>query len=243
MGQVTSRDTPDLVVVAMARLLRDGEVVFHGVNSILPMVAVALARRLHAPRLQAINIAGGVNARPRFLPRSTTDPELAHGSAAILSNEDFYDLCMRGGVDTIFLGAAQIDGLGRTNVSTIGPRDRPKVRLPGGGGAAVIMPTAGRTILFRSEHSRRSFVERLDFVTAAGNVDRVVGPLCVFRREGGELMVESVHPSATVAEVVERTGFPLRLAADPPITPSPTVEELSALAAVDPEDVRRLEFR
>jgi glutaconate CoA-transferase subunit B len=183
------------------------------------------------------------HSRMPLVVGSTTDPELARGSAAVLSNEDFYDLCMRGGVDTIFLGAAQIDGLGRTNVSTIGPRDRPKVRLPGGGGAAVIMPTAGRTILFRSEHSRRSFVERLDFVTAAGNVDRVVGPLCVFRREGGELMVESVHPSATVAEVVERTGFPLRLAADPPITPSPTVEELSALAAVDPEDVRRLEFR
>jgi glutaconate CoA-transferase, subunit B len=232
----------ELMVVAMARLLRDGEVVFHGVNSILPMVAVALARRLHAPRLQAINIAGGINPSPRFLPRSTTDPELARGSAAVLSNEDFYDLCMRGGVDTAFLGAAQVDGHGRTNVSTVGPPDRPAVRLPGGGGAAVIMPTAGRTIVWRTEHSRRSFVERLEFVTAAGNVDRVVTPLCVLQLRDARLRVESVHPTSSPEEVVERTGFSLDLPSDCPRTPPPTPEELAALADVDPENVRALDF-
>ncbi len=109
MGSNPAWTPLDLIVVSMARLLRDGEVVFHGVNSILPMVAVALARRLPAPRLQALNIAGGVNPSPRFLPRSTTDPELARGSAAIISNEDFYDLCARGQVDLAFLGAVQVD--------------------------------------------------------------------------------------------------------------------------------------
>ena len=235
-------ETVDLVVIAMARLLRDGEVVFHGVNSILPMVAVALARRRHAPRLQAINIAGGVNPSPRYLPRSTTDAELAYGSPAVLSNEDFYDLCMRGGVDTVFLGAAQVDGAGRTNLSTIGPADHPRVRLPGGGGAAVIMPTAGRVILSRTEHSRRSFVDKLDRVTAAGNVDRVVTPLCVFRRVGGRLVVESVHPTTSAKEVVARTGFALDPGIDPPTTPPPTPEELRLLAEVDPERVRALEM-
>src|SRR5215207_8595793 len=209
---------PELVVVAMARLLGDREVVFHGVNSILPMVAVALARRVHAPRLRLITIAGGIDPSPRVLPRSTTDPELARGSAAVLSNEDFYDLCMRGGIDTVFLGAAQIDGEGQTNVSLLGPRERPNVRLPGGGGAAVIMPTAGRVILSRSEHSRRSFVERLDFVTAAGNVDRVVTPLCVFQRLDGRLQIESVHPTTSVQEVMARTGFDLA-GGDVPLTP------------------------
>ena len=233
----------DLIVVSMARLLRDGEVVFHGVNSILPMVAVALARRLHAPRLQALNIAGGVNPSPRFLPRSTTDPELAHGSAALLSNEDFYDLCMRGGVDTIFLGAVQVDGAGRTNLSRIGDRDPPKVRLPGGGGAPVLMPTAGRVIVSRTEHSRRSFVAKLDFVTAAGNVDRVVTPLCVFRRVDGRLWVESVHATSSPEEVVERTGFELAILGGCPVTPPPTADELCVLAEIDPDNVRRLEAR
>jgi glutaconate CoA-transferase subunit B len=233
----------DLMVICMARLLRDGELVFHGVNSILPMVAVALARRHHAPRLRAINIAGGLNPMPRSLPRSTTDAELTYGSPALLSNEEIYDLCMRGGLDTVFLGAAQVDGAGQTNVSRIGPAERPKVKLPGGGGAAVMMPTAGRVILSRAEHSRRSFVERLDAVTGAGNVDRVVTSRCIFRRVDGRLQVESVHPTSSPDELIEQTGFALDTRAPWPQTPPPTPAELAALQAVDPERVRDLERR
>ena len=233
----------DLIVIAMARLLRDGELVFHGVNSILPMVAVALARKHHAPGLRAINIAGGLNPLPRYLPRSTTDAELTYGSPAVLSNEEIYDLCMRGGLDTVFLGAAQVDGAGRTNVSRIGPADRPKVKLPGGGGAAAMMPTAGRVIISRAEHSRRSFVERLDAITGAGNVDRVVTSRCVFRRVNGRLQVESVHPTSSPEEVVEQTGFALDQREPWPQTEPPTEAELEALAAVDPDRVRDLERR
>ena len=233
----------DLMVIAMARLLRDGELVFHGVNSILPMVAVALARRHHAPRLRAINIAGGLNPLPRRLPRSTTDAELTYGSPALLSNEEIYDLCMRGGLDTVFLGAAQVDGAGRTNVSRIGTGERPKVKLPGGGGAAAMMPTAGRVIVSRAEHSRRSFVERLDVVTGAGNVDRVVTSRSVFRRVAGRLQVESVHPTSSPEEVIEQTGFALDQSSPWPQTEPPTGAEMEALAAVDPERVRDLERR
>src|SRR5581483_7755451 len=174
---VAAYGVAELMVVAMARLLHDGEVVFQGVNSVLPMVAVNLARRLHAPGLTYVTISGGIDPAPRFMPQSSTDPELARGSASLFNNEDFYDLCARGGIDTAFLGAVQIDAEGRTNVSVIGDHTRPKVRLPGGGGAAMIMPTARRVILWRTQHNRRVFVERLDFVTAAGNVDRVVTPL------------------------------------------------------------------
>ncbi|HZR99003.1 MAG TPA: CoA-transferase [Chloroflexota bacterium] len=233
----------ELMAVAMARLLRDGEVVFQGVNSPLPMVAIALARRLHAPHLTYVNIAGGVDPTPRYLPDSTTDAELAHGSASLFNNEDFYDLCARGGIDTAFLGAVQIDAQGRTNVSAIGDHAHPKVRLPGGGGAAMIMPTARRVILWRAQHSPRVFVERLDFVTAAGNVDRVVTPLCVFQRRAGRLQVEAVFPTSSAAEIVARTGFPLDAARPWPALAPPTPDELAALAAVDPRGVRHQEFR
>jgi glutaconate CoA-transferase subunit B len=232
----------DLMAVAMARLLRDGEVVFQGVNSVLPLVAIALARRTQAPNLIYLNIAGGYDPAPRRLTESSTDPELAYGSAALIGNEDFYDLCARGGIDTVFLGAVQIDPQGRTNVSVIGPQAQPKVRLPGGGGAAVIMPTAGRVILWRSAHSRRVFVEHLDFVTAAGNVDRVVTPLCVFQRRDGRLAVEALMPGANAEQVVAQTGFALAEAARWPTLPAPTEPELAALAAVDPNGLRRAEF-
>jgi glutaconate CoA-transferase subunit B len=230
------------MAVAMARLLRNDEVVFQGVNSILPMVAIALARRLHAPRLIYLNIAGGYDPRPRFAPASTTDPELARGSAALISNEDFYDLCARGGVDTIFLGAVQIDSHGRTNVSVIGDHDRPKVRLPGGGGAAVLMPTARRVILWRTQHTPRVFVPKLDFVTAAGNVDRVVTPLCVFQRRAGLLRVEHLMPGVLATTVREQTGFELGPDEPWPELEPPTEAELAALADVDSRDVRQLEF-
>ena len=97
---------------------------------------------------------------PSKVPISSSDPVLAEGSRAIFANEDFYDLCTRGQMDLCFLGAAQIDGLGRTNVSCIGDWHTPKVRLPGGGGGAVMLPTARRAVTWRTEHTRRALVER-----------------------------------------------------------------------------------
>ncbi len=234
----------DQMAVSMARLLRDGERVFHGVASPLPMVAILLARKLHAPNLVYLNIAGGVNPSPEKVPSSTLDPVLARGSPAIFSLIEIFDLSARGELDTVFLGGVQIDRYGRINLSAIGEDYwRPKVRLPGGAGSAALMPTAKRTILWRTKHTPRTFVEKLDFVTAAGRVDRIVTPLCVFVLREGELHVESIHPYVKPKEVVENTGFPVRVDASTPITPPPTDEELKALSALDPDNIRLLEFK
>jgi len=234
----------DQMAVSMARLLRDGERVFHGVASPLPMVAILLARKLHAPNLVYLNIAGGVNPLPEKVPSSTLDPVLAQGSPAIFSLIEIFDLSARGELDTVFLGGVQIDRYGRINLSAIGGDYwRPKVRLPGGAGSAALMPTAKRTILWRTKHTPRTFVEKLDFVTAAGRVDRIVTPLCVFALRDGELQVESIHPYVRPEEVVENTGFPVRVDANTPITPPPTDEELKALYALDPDNIRLTEFR
>ena len=234
---------PELMAVAMARLLRDGELVFNGVGSILPMLAIEVARRLHAPNLIYLNIGGGVDARPGTLPSSSADPALLGGTAAIVDQPEFYQLVMRGGVDVMFMGAVQIDPAGRTNSSAIGDIDRPAVRLPGGGGAAVILPTARRVILWRARHDRRTFVEKLDFVTAAGNVDRVVTPLCVLRRAEGLLALESLHPGATAEAVRANTGFPLAVPPDCPVTPPPTPEEIAVIREFDPHKHRFLDFQ
>lgn len=234
---------PEIMAVAMARLLRDGELVFNGVGSILPMLAIELARRLHAPNLIYLNIGGGIDAWPRTLPFSSTDPALLAGTAGIVDQVEFYQLVMRGGVDTMFMGAVQIDPAGRTNSSVIGDLSRPTVRLPGGGGAAVVLPTARRVILWRAKHDRRTFVEKLDFVTAAGNVDRVVTPLCVMGRVEGRLAVESLHPGVTAQVVQENTGFPLAIAPACPETPPPTAEELSVISEFDPKNYRLLDFQ
>jgi glutaconate CoA-transferase, subunit B len=231
------------MAVALARLLRDGESVFFGVASPLPMVAALLARRLHAPSLTILTIPGGVDPSPSTLPLSTVDPRLLVGAPALITLADIFDLSARGRLDTAFLGGVQIDQAGRINLSAIGDPRRPKVRLPGGAGSAALMPTARRTILWRTRHDARTFVPELPFVTAAGNVDRVVTPLCVLRRIDGQLDVESVHPFSSVDEVSAATGFPVNVSTATPITPAPNADELAVLGEIDPDGIVASEFQ
>ncbi|MBU0927332.1 MAG: CoA-transferase [Spirochaetes bacterium] len=231
----------DIMALCLARLLRTGETVFHGVASPLPLVAILAAKRLSPPGPVYLNITGGVDASPRRLPKSTDDPELLAGSASLFGLADIFDLAARGGLDTAFIGAAQIDGSCRLNSSVIGPFDRPKVRLPGGAGSAVLVPNAKRTLVWRTKHDPRSFPARVDFVTSMGGIDRVVTPLCVFRNAGGRLVLESIHPGVGFDEVAAATGFPLA-AISAPATPAPSAAEMAALAAVDPGRLRDIEF-
>jgi len=232
----------DIMAVSMARLLKDGEVVFHGVASPLPMVAILLAKKLHAPNLVYINVTGGVDPEPEHLPHSTVHPELFKGSAVFLTLIELFDLAARGGLDVAFLSGVQIDRQGRTNMTAIGSVQKPKVRLPGSAGSASIMPVVGRTLLWRTRHDRRTFVERCDFITAAGRVDRVITPLCIFRKVQGFLQVESLHPTSSQEEVIAQTGFEVQFLPDAHRTPEPTPEELKWLAEIDPHRVREIEF-
>jgi glutaconate CoA-transferase, subunit B len=241
---IAESTTPDVMMaVVMSRLLRDGETVFHGVASPLPMVAILLARATHAPNLVYLNITGSVDPTPERLPRSTVDPELLRGTRSLITLADAFDLSARGELDTVFLSGVQIDARGRINMSAIGEYAHPKVRLPGGAGSAFLMSTANRIVLWRTRHDRRTFVEELPFVTGAGNVDRVVTPLCVFQRDpaSGRLRVESIHPSSTPEEVATQTEFQFELSGVP-MTPPPTEKELTTLKAIDPAGIRRTEF-
>jgi len=222
------------IVTNLARFIRPHEVTFSGVNSTLPMLACLQAKRAYDFEFVYINVAGGVQPTPSKIPLSSSDPVLSEGSTAIFANEDFYDLCTRGRMDLCFLGAAQVDGLGRTNVSTIGDWHNPKVRLPGGGGGAVMLPTARRAVTWRTEHSKRTLVETLDFVTAAGGMHGVVTPLAVFVKREGRLVLQSWHPERSLDEVVARTGFAVDARGAEP-TPPPTPREIDALRSLDPQ--------
>lgn len=220
------------IVVNLARFIRPGEVTFSGVNSTPPMLACLLAKRAYDFEFVYINVAGGVQPTPLKIPISSSDPVLSQGSTSIFANEDFYDLCTRGGMDLCFLGAAQIDGLGRTNVSAIGDWHNPRVRLPGGGGGAVMLPTARRAVTWRTEHSRRTLVDKLDFITAAGGMHGVATPIAVFVKRDGRLALQSWHPESSLEEVRSRTGFEFD-ATGAQATPPPTSREIEALRLLD----------
>ena len=207
------------------------------------MIAVLLAKATHAPNAVHLNIPGGVDPhKPRLQSFTSAGDDLWTPASAEFPLQEVFDLSMRGGLDVAFLSGVQFDNRGGVNASVIGDYNQPKVRLPGGAGSAVLIPTAKRAIIWRTKHDPRTFTDRLDFTTARGHVSDIVTPLCVFTLYGGELILKSVHPTSSMEEVAANTGFPIRYLTLS-TTPPPTEEELRKLDEIDPQDFRSLEFR
>lgn len=232
----------DLMVIEIARLLEDGETVFHGVSSQLPMVSILLAKKMHAKNLQYINIPGGVNPKPVILnPLTSAGNDQYFRSESVFSLQDVFDLSMRGKLDVAFLSGVQFDVEGNVNASVIGDYHKPKVRLPGGAGSAVLIPTVKKAIIWRSKHDQRTFVKNVDFVTTKGNIYRIVTPLAIFRYEDERLKLDCISPYTTIEEVVNATGFMVETQGVTVARP-PSREELRLLQEVDPKGLRYKEF-
>jgi len=232
----------DIMVVAIAKLLNNHETVFHGVSSQLPMVAVMLAKNTHAKTLTYLNIPGGVNPTPQKLSAySSAGSELYEKSEGAFPLQEVFDLSMRGKLDVAFLSGVQFDKEGNVNASVIGDYNKPKVRLPGGAGSAVLIPTVKRAIIWRTKHDRRTFVKKVDFVTTKGNIDRIITPIAMFKRINGILELEAVSPLSSIEEVIENTGFEINTR-NVKILDMPSKEELIMIKKIDPTGVRYLEF-
>jgi len=194
-----------------SRELRDGEVVFVGIG--LPNLACNLALRTHAPSLVLIYESGAVGAVPERLPVSIGDPALVTGSLMVCGMADVFQLFLQNGrIEVGFLGGAQVDRYGNINTTVIGSYAKPKVRLPGSGGAAEIAIHAHR-ILIVSKISPRTFPERVDFVTSPGQrVAKVITDKGVFERDAatGELVLTALYPGVSVDDVRAGVGWELR---------------------------------
>ena len=223
----------ELMAVEAARRLRDGTVCFVGIG--LPSLACNLARATHAPGTVLVYESGTVGAKPSELPLSIGDGELAETADLVVSVPEMFAYWLQGGrIDVGFLGAAQIDRHGNLNSTVVGDYERPKVRLPGGGGAPEIA-TQAREVFVMLRHSPRAFVERLDFRTSSGErVSVVVTDLGVLEPRGDEreLTLTHIHPGVEVADVRAATGWPLRVADDLGQTEPPSERELSALRSL-----------
>ncbi|NPV91183.1 MAG: CoA-transferase [Firmicutes bacterium] len=232
----------EMMVIALAREIKPGNTMFHGLASPVPMVACNLAKALHAPDSVYINIAGAVDPQPKELTKSTLDMNLALGSVAVFGLDELFDLSGAGRLDVVFLSGVQISQNGEINMSYIGGTfEQPKVRLPGGAGSASLTPTAKRALLWKTKHDKSGLVEKVAFCTARGNVDKVFTPLCTFKMVDGKLQVESVHPYSSLEEVKANTGWVIDQD-EVPFTPPPTEEELEVLNRVDPKGIRYAEF-
>jgi glutaconate CoA-transferase, subunit B len=217
----------EMMTVAAARELRDGEVCFVGIG--LPSTAANLARGRHAPAVVLIYESGTIGSKPTRLPLSIGDGDLAETAESVVSVPEIFNYWLQGGrIDVGFLGAAQIDRHGNLNSTVIGSYEEPKVRLPGAGGAPEIAAHTRRVITIIRQ-SPRSFVAELDFRTSLGAQDQVVITDLGVLRMRDELVLEALHPGVTLEQAREATGWELQVADDLRTTHPPTPDELAAL--------------
>ncbi|MGH2349248.1 MAG: CoA-transferase subunit beta [bacterium] len=234
-----------MMIVAAARALKNDDVCFVGIGA--PSAACNLARLTHAPGIVLIYESGTIGTKPTVLPLSIGDPELCETALTTVSVPEMFAYWLQGGRITVgFLGAAQLDRFGNINTTVIGDYAHPKVRLPGGGGAPEIAGSC-REVFVIVAQTTRSFVPQVDFVTSLGHGEGqdhrsrlgigtsgptlIVTDLCLLRPHPvtKELMVTSIHPGVTREMIAERTGWPIRFAADVAETPPPDAQELAVL--------------
>jgi glutaconate CoA-transferase subunit B len=203
----------ETMIAALARQVQDNDWAACGTLSPLPAAALWLAKLTHAPRAEVF-VAG--NADWPF-----------EGEW-----REFFDLAQAGRLSVFFLSGAQIDGHGNINLMAIGTYKKPRVRLPGGAGSAILAYVVKRLVLFKTEHAARGLVPQVDILTAPGytpelspwqrpgRVTRLITPKCVFDLSPPAApRLASLHPGVTLAEVQAHTGFRFEASLGVPATP------------------------
>jgi glutaconate CoA-transferase subunit B len=242
---VSAATTDEVQTVVAARRLAHTKTVFIGVGR--PSTAAILARMVHNPSLVLIYESGTIGAKPFHIPLSIGDGELSETADAVVSVPEMFNYWIGAGrVDLAFLGAAQIDRFANLNSTVIGDYDGPRTRLPGAGGAPEIAGNCGEVVIV-VPHSRRTLVERLDFVTTVGHGDgpgsrqrlglRGNGPTAVITDLGvlepdpetAALTLTQLHEGVTVEQAREATGWQLAVAEQWQVTEPPSENELAAL--------------
>ncbi len=218
----------EVQTVVAARRLREARSVFIGVGR--PSTAAILARMVHNPELILVYESGTIGAKPRRVPLSIGDGELAETADLVVSVPEMFNYWIgTGRIQVAFLGAAQIDRHGNLNSTVIGDYAHPRTRLPGAGGAPEIATGCPEVVVI-APHSPRTFVEKLDFLTTTGeHTTHVITDLGVLEPREAELTLTQVHEGVSVDQVHEATGWELRVSDELSVTEPPTAEELSAL--------------
>lgn len=240
-----SYTSDEMMTVAASRMLWNGAVCFVGIG--LPSTAANLARLTHAAEAVLIYESGPIGAKPPVLPLSIGDGNLAETADTVVSTPEIFRYWLQGGrVDVGFLGAAQLDRFANINTTAIGSYEKPKVRLPGAGGAPEISSSA-KEVLIVVKHSRRTLVNKLDFITSVGfgtggdareklglpgkGPSAVITDFCILRPDpvSRELQVASMHPGVDRNTIEESTGWQIRFAEGCGVTEIPGDAELEVL--------------
>ncbi len=235
----------EMMTIAAARALRNEDVCFVGIGA--PSAACNLARMTHAPDITLIYESGTIATKPNVLPLSIGDGELCDTALTTVPVPEMFRYWLQGGRITVgFLGGAQIDRFANLNTTVVGDYHKPKVRLPGGGGAPEIA-TNCREIFIIMAMGKRAFIDTLPFITSMGHgvtgrerralgvkslgPTRLITDLCLFEPdpETKEMTVVSIHPGVTREQILENCGWTPAFAAEAIETRAPDAIELEVL--------------
>jgi glutaconate CoA-transferase subunit B len=235
----------EIMTVTAARALRPDDVCFVGIGA--PSAACNLARLTHAPGITLIYESGTIDTKPEVLPLSIGDGELCDTALTTVSVPEMFRYWLQGGrISVGFLGGAQIDRFANLNTTVVGDYHKPKVRLPGGGGAPEIATNCGEIFIIMPL-SPRAFVDKLPFITSLGHgtgpetraglgvktkgPTKVITDLCVFEPDPQtkELTVVSLHPGVSREDIQKQCGWPVRFVPEVGTTDAPSAQELQVL--------------
>jgi glutaconate CoA-transferase subunit B len=239
----------ELMVVVGSREIRNDDLVFVGMR--LPLLAFQLAKETHAPHAIGIFENGILRDKPskEMLFTIGDNPNL-EGATWATSMLDIMSLLQNGKVSLGFIGGAEVDRFGNLNTTYIGGKGNLQVRLPGSGGGSDIASLSKRIIIIMS-HEKRRFLERVSYITSPGHGDggdwreknglRGGGPSAVVTTKGifrfdppmKEMVLHSLHPGVPLEEVIENTGWDLKLASKIESTKPPTRPELRIIRKQD----------
>jgi glutaconate CoA-transferase, subunit B len=224
----------ELYATAIAGLLAGARHVAVGMASPIPATGALLAREQSGGALR-VSILGN----PKAARWTNGGPEL-------------FDLAGRGGIDGFFLSGGQIDGRGNINLVGVGDYPQSTVRWSGSFGSGYLYFVVPRVILFRWEHSRRTLVDAVDFVSAPGvsepGIHRPGGPIALitnrclfdFDRDRARFCLRSLHPGQTLEAVRDNTGFDFDIPQTVPQTPAPDATALATLRGPVAATVREI---
>jgi glutaconate CoA-transferase subunit B len=238
-----------------ASVLEDKKSVFVGTG--LPIIAATLAQKTHAPNLLIVFEAGGIGPQLPELAISVGESRTFHRAIAASSMHDVMSISQAGYIDFGFLGAAQMDRYGNINTTVIGDHDLPQVRLPGSGGANDVGSFSQRLIITITNQSKRTFVDKIDFLTTPGYLDgpggrekaglpagtgpyRVITQLGIygFDEQSKRLKLISLHPGVSLEDVKANSGLEIIIPDKVGTSPEPSEECLRILRQeIDPAGI------
>jgi glutaconate CoA-transferase subunit B len=258
---VTDFTTEELIVVCLAREMKDDEVGIQGAATPFGAAAVQLARLTHAKGLMYYCM-NGWDPQVYTLNRLADYLQTTQSSICIPDLEDMVSAIQRGKLDFEVVRPGQIDQFGNMNNSVIGDHKKPVLRFPGAIGVPDTTCFVGRLIVYHPRHSTRVFVEKVDFVSSFGHPPggakkrkalgiigggprRVISNLAVFcfDEETGRIKLETIHPGVSMEELMANTGFDLMVSGEIPETEPPTEEQIEILRTeIAPHGLRKIGY-